>query len=270
MDKRAIRTPQGARDIIEYNRQVLYHLPKKYKYLEIALRNTKKDLLNILKDIYEIDPVIWAKVGNKYVWYLDNNKLTRKIRKGGACSTSSRHFNYLCALGVLEKIPQYDGHMIGINEEFLLETGRTRAINVFSIHKYTDTELEKIEERARLLFEKKVTCGNISKDKLVAAGLPELAKEVYFLNMDSSYDKKEKDFKRLLLALEEHINNKGYATIQDLSKSLKMSKEKVRELNKIFKLQMEERYYYKAPNKELKEQLNINTKKWIFTRKTKE
>ena len=264
MDNRAIRTTDGAKEIIEYNRQVLYHLPSKYKYLELALRNTKKDLLKILKDIYSIDPIIWKQ---KYVWYLDNNKLTRKIRKVGACSTSSRHFNYLCAVGVLEKIPQYDGHMIGINEEFLLETGRKRPINVFSIHRYTDKKLEEIEERAKLLFEKKVTCGNISKDKLVAAGLPELAKHIFFWNEEKSYDKKERAFKRLLTALEEHISQKGYATMQDLAKSLNMSQENVRELNKIFKLQMEERYCYKAPNKEIMEQLDIKTKKWIFTRR---
>lgn len=264
MDRRAIRTPIGAREIIDYNRQVLYHLPSKYKCLELALRNTKKDLLKILKDIYAIDPIIWKQ---NYVWYMDNNKLTKKVRKVGACSTSSRHFNYLCALGVLEKIPQYDGHMIGINEEFLLETGRQRAINVFSIHKYTDKKLEEIEERAKILLERKVTCGNISKDKLVAAGLPELAKNIFYSNLEQSYTKKENDFKRLLKALEEQINCKGYSTMQDLSQSLKMSQERVRELNKIFKLQMEERYYYKAPTKEIREKYNINTHKWIFTKK---
>ena len=41
MDKRAIRTPDGARDILKYNINVIYHLPKKYKNLNKALKDVE-------------------------------------------------------------------------------------------------------------------------------------------------------------------------------------------------------------------------------------
>ena len=121
MGLRAIRTPDGARAIIEHNIQVIYHLPNRYHYLELALKTTRNDLLKFLNDIKNIEPIIWGQAGNKYVWYKSNKKLAKNVRRAGACSTCSRHFNYLCCLGVLVKLPQYQGHMIGINQEFILD-----------------------------------------------------------------------------------------------------------------------------------------------------
>lgn len=266
MDKRAIRTPEGARAIIEFNIQKIYHLPSKYWYLNKALTKTRKELLQILNYIKDIPPLIGER--NEYVWFLPTKFITERARKGGANSTNNKHFNYLCCLGVLVKVPQYDGHRIGINEEFRLETGRSRDMNVFTVHRYTDTELEKIEARAKILCDHKVTSGNLSKDKLLAAGLPDLAKII--VKEKETYTAKKEDFQSLLKALESIINDKGYATMQDLAKSLHKSQDQIRELNKLFKLQLEEQYYYKAATKQQREQLNITTKKWIFTKVEKE
>ena len=267
IDKRAIRTPDGARAIIEFNIQKLYHLPSKYKYLNITLRNTKKELLQILKYIKDIEPIIWK---NKYVWYLPTKFITKRARKKGANSTNNKHFNYLCCLGVLVKLPQLDENMIGINKEFMLETGRERPINVFTVYRYTEKELARIESRAKILFEKKITSGNISRDKLAAVVLTELIDEVFYANTDKSYNRKLKDFQSLLRALEGIINDKGYATLQGLAEELHKSTEQIREIIKIFKLQLLEKYNYKGATKQQREQLDITTKKWIFTKKTKE
>lgn len=268
MKKKTTRTPEGARAIIEYNIKVLYHLPSQYKYIHIMLKDTKKELLKILNYIKDIEPIIWKQ---KYVWYLDNVRLTTRVRKKTTYPTSNRHFNYLCCIGLLKKQKQIKDNMIGINKEFLLETStdrpENRPINVFSVYKYTTKELERLEEQAKLLHEKKITPGNISKDKLVASGLPELAKRIYYLNKLESYTKKETSLNELIKALNKQINNKGYATIQSLSNSLNMSQNQIRELIKIFKLQMAAEYNYKAATKEQKELLNITTNKWIFTKK---
>lgn len=58
MDKRAIRTSDGAREIIEYNINILYHLPKKYACLDRALKDVRRDLLKLLNFCKDTEPII--------------------------------------------------------------------------------------------------------------------------------------------------------------------------------------------------------------------
>ena len=267
IDKRAVRTSNGARAIIEYNIRKLYFLPTKYHYLNLVLKDTKKELLKILHFIKDIEPIIWH---NRYVWYLDNRRLTERVRRTTTYSVSNRRFNYLCCVGALRKQKQTDNDCIGINAEFKLETGRDRYINVFTVYRYTEKQLELMENRAKQLFDRNITASNISKDKLVAMGLKRLANEVYYANLDNSYTKKEKQLEDLLSVLEKHIRSKGYSTISEISTELQLSQEQLKNLIKVFRVRILENYNYKSATKSQKEQFRIKTNKYIFTEKEQE
>lgn len=264
MIKTAIRTPEGAKTIIEDNIQILYHIPKKYKYLNQMIEPVKHDVLRILQYIKNVDPIIWKQ---KYVWYLDNGALTYKVRKKSTTATSNRHFNYLCCMGLLNKIKQTKENMINVNMEFMIETNSKMPMNVFSVYRYTDKELQRIEERSKKMSENKITSGNISKDKLIAADLKELAEEVYFSNSKKSFQKKEIELKKVLDFIEKQCTTVGFTTKNEICSNLNISKDKLDSLFKIFKKQISDKYNYKAASKEQKQLFNITTKKWIITRR---
>jgi hypothetical protein len=102
--------------------------------------------------------------------------------------------------------------MIGINMEFLIETEKKRPMNVFTVYRYTPKKLEQLERRAEKLLRCGVTEGNISHDKLVASGCPELAREVYFANSDTSILYKEKMLRNVFQCVTELCDKKGYTT----------------------------------------------------------
>ena len=264
MDKRAIRTPEGARDIIEYNIQRIYHLPSRYRNLNKALEPVRKDLLDILQYIKDIKPIIWHQ---KYVWYVYTDKLTYTVRKRTTRATSNRHFNFLCCIGVLHKLPQNGENMIGVNMEFMFETDKSRPMNVFTVYRYTTEELERLEQRATELIDHGITSGNISKDKLVASGLPELAREVFFANREESYTNKEKLLETVFKAITELCEEKGYTTKAEVCRTVKLRREQLDNLLKVFDQAWQRGYSYRPPNKQEKEQYQIQNNKWIIKRR---
>lgn len=264
MDKRAIRTATGARAIIEANIQKIYHLPKKYKNLERAMTGVREDLLDIFNYIKKIDAVIWKQ---KYTWYLDNKTLTEKIRKKTTYATTNRHFNYLCCIGLINKIPQRGENMLHINMEFMLETGSSIPMNVISVHLYTENELERLDHRAAELLQHGITPGNISKDKLMASGCEALAKEVYYANSENSLKKKEKDLVKVLECIENACDSQGYTTKAEICSSIGMSKDQLDVIFRVFKKQLQQKYTYKAPGKQEKEKYGLENQSWIIQRR---
>lgn len=267
MDKRAIRTPDGAREIIEYNTNIIYHLPKKYINLDRALANVRRDLLKIFKFCKENEPIIWQQ---KYVWFIDNDRLTEVVRKRTTYSTSNKHFNFLCCLGALNKLKQTESSMTGVNMTFLLnerEKGKIRPINTFTIYKYTEKKLDEMEQRAAELLEHKITPGNISNDKLKASGCSILAKEVFYANSEQSLQNKETDFQEVLKQLELLCDEKGYTNKKELCSSIGWNKDKLDKFLNIFKDTWQQLYQYKAPTKAEIEQYNLKNKLWIITRR---
>lgn len=264
MIKTAIRTPEGAREILEYNIGIIYHLPEKYKYVSVMLKDVRKELLKILNYIKDVKPIIYKQ---KYVWYLDSTTLTAKIKMRTTRATCSRHFNYLCCLGLLNKIEQTQESMIGINREFMIETGSRSPMNVISVYRYTEKELDRIEERAKLLRENKITPGNISFNRLMANGCCELAREVFFANAEKAVDKKQREFKQLMESLEVCCSKEGYTTKGKLYSVLPLKSHEIDRLFQIFKEQIWKTYTYKAPTKQDIEKYELKTKKWIIIKK---
>lgn len=267
MSSRVIRTSDGAKEIIEYNINVIYHLPKKYIHLDRALKDVRRDLLKLLNFCKNNEPIIWKQ---KYTWFIDNKRLTEIVRERTTKPTSSRHFNFLCCLGAINKLKQNENDMTGVNMTFLLnerENGKRRPINTFTVCKYTEKKLEKMEQRAAELLHHKITPGNISNDKLKASGCLDLAKEVFYANSDKSIKKKEKEFQEVLKLLQQLCDEKGYTNKQELCSSLDWKRDKIDKYLNIFKNTWQQLYQYKAPtNKEI-EQYNLKNKLWIITRR---
>lgn len=267
MDKRAIRTPDGAREIIEYNINILYHLPKKYACLDKALKDVRYDILKLLQFCKDTEPIIWQQ---KYVWFIDNKRLTEVVRERTTKATSNRHFNFLCCLGALNKLKQTENSMTGVNMTFLLnerENGKKRPINTFTVYKYTLQKLDEMEQRAAELLEHKITPGNISNDKLVATGCTDLAKEVFYANSEKSIQNKTREFEKVQEQLERLCNEKGYTDKKELCSSLDWSRDKLDNILNVFKDTWQQQYQYKAPNKAEAEQYGLKTKNWIITRR---
>lgn len=267
MDKRAVRTPDGAREIIDYNLNVIYHLPKKYTNLDRALTNVRRDLLKLFQFCKKNEPIVWKQ---KYVWFIDNDRLTEIVRKRTTYSTSNKHFNFLCCLGAIHKLQQTESSMTGVNMTFLLnerENGKIRPINTFTVYKYTEKKLEEMEQRAAELLGHKITPGNISNDKLKASGCENQAKEVYYANSSKSIENKTQQFQEVLEQMQKLCDEKGYTYKKELCSSLDWKRDKLDKFLNIFKDTWQQLYQYKAPNKQDKEHYNIKSQAWIITRR---
>lgn len=260
---KALRKPENAKKIIQDNIYTLYHLnDKKYMYLTLMLKDIKKELLQILHFLENIDPIIYKQA---YVWYLDNNALTKKIRKKTTKDTSNKHLNYLCALGVIRK--RIDGAEVGINREFMLETDRKNHMNIITVYRYTEKQLDQIEQRAKQLHDNRVTQGNISFNKLMANNCENLAHEIYYRNSDKSIRKKDKEYSKLIEKIEKLINEKGYTTKADVYKATDLSDKEINKLFVIYKSRLWQQYTYKPPTRHDTQTFKLKNRKWIIKRK---
>ena len=261
-----LRTAEAGRQILKDNRSVLYHLPRRYNNLhEILVGDLRADLFKILTYLSKIDPIIYKQ---KYVYFLPNSILTDKIRKKTTGSVSNRRLNYLCCIGLIRKVRQTAEDMIGINMEFLLENPHIKTpMSVVTIYRYTDSQLEKMNDRAGKLLDAKVTVGNLSHDRLMAAGLQDLADEVYYLNRDEVFYRRQQEIATMFNTLDQIIAEKGYASKRDLYRSLPYPEAEIDKLLKIFKNQFQERYSYKRHNSEERDKWDISGNGWkIMTR----
>lgn len=264
------RSQDNAKAIIEHNIYVIYHLQKRYKNIHYVLETDqdRQPLRNLLLKILNFSkntmPVIW---NQRYVNHIDNNRVTYEFRKNQSTGTASRYFNYLCAMGFLKKQQQTPGSMTRINEEFLKETNKPRPINVISIPKYTKEYLQQVESRTQLLKEHQVTRGNISRNRLMAAGLQQLANEVYPLNVKKSFPNKQELYLRLEQVIDKALKEQGYINIAQVAAALEMPEKDVKAIKSMFAEEFNKKYRYGATTAAQAEKYNIPTKKWIITRR---
>lgn len=267
---RGQRSVDKARAILEQNIYRIYHLQKKKIYIRSALDMDKENqplrdlLLKILNFCKNVEPVIYRQ---KYVYHLDNGRITYEFRGNQSTGTASRYFNYLCAMGLLKKQAQIPGKKTLINEQFQEQTKRPRPINVVSIPEYTNSCLNQIEARTEALLLNKVTKGNISRNKLMAVGLADLANEVFPLNQKKAYPNAKKQYQRLEQVIEQALKDQGYIYIGQVAEALEMPEKDVKGLKRIFNEDFESKYRYGATTAVQAEQYNIPTKKWIITRR---
>ena len=147
--------------------------------------------------------------------------------------------------------------------EFLLENPHIKTpISVFTVYRYTDKQLEKMDKNAGRLLDAKMTVGNLSHDRLMAAGLEDLANEVYFLNSDEVFHRRQQAIEVVFRELDRIIAQKGYASKRELYQALPFPDNEIDKLLKIFKNQFQERYVYKRPNADERSRWNILGDSW--------
>lgn len=278
---RAIRkNTESAKELIQYNKEVLYHIPAQYKNLlyyidpkqnkrNIPLRTT---LFKILGNCKKRDLIlVWH---NMYVCAMSNDYLTEEVRGKTTKEVSNHHFNLLCAMRLLRKLTQTEQHQLKINERLKEKYPNQHPINVFSVQRYTPDLLDLIEERCWRLRKAHVTSGNISSDKLILRGCEDLAAETYWSNSKESAERRAKEYELITDRMEKVIDIQGYLRKEDLYSNTPELEDK--EIDKIFQIYSDEiwsepeyaKFNYKSPNKAERERFNITEpeylKKWIF------
>ena len=262
-------TVESAHEIIEYNRNVLYHIPAKYKYLREYLSGSLRDtLFSVLKFISDKRIVI---ADHKYIFFADNTTLTHRARKkSSGMATTSRHMNLLCAIGLINK--QYQSKtkdkLIEVNKNFFANNpDRQRSINVYSFRRYDNRELKRIEERAERLALAGVTSGNFSQSMLVLHGLEDLSNEVLPKNNRNAPQRKAVEYQELLCVLNYIVDSKGYATKEQIRDNLLIDDKELDKVFRIFRRDIGEQFYYKRPTKQQIKQWELKTLKFIYTKK---
>lgn len=267
-------TVESAHEIVEYNIQRIYHLPqKRYEAIHYFLdRGTlRRTLLNILNYIKDKQIIIDK---HRYNFILDTDSLTHKVRKkASGRGTSNSHFNLLCCMGLINKVYQsYERDIIlEANRQFIEGTGNAIPINVFSFRRYTEQELDRIEQRAHRLLQAGVTIGNVSQTYLCNNGCKDIADEVYFSNNPAAPGKKRREFEEVLPVIEELINQKGYTTREEIQRNVtQIPVDELDSVLRTFKAEIQNRYDYRPPKKKDIEKWRLPNRKYIYTKKETE
>ena len=270
-------TIESAHEIAEYNIQRIYHLPqKRYEAIHYFLdRGTlRRTLLNILNYIKDKQIIIDK---HRYNFILDTDSLTHKVRKkASGRGTSNRHINLLCAIGLLHK---EDPEKLQINANIMRDNpNMTMPVSLYSFRRYTDQELQQCDERAEGLISAGVTIGNIGQTVLAThLHTEDLAREVFPRNSATAPQRKFREYDALVRVIEDLIDHQGYAYKSQVAYRMNGSVEvavnkmaEVERLFKIFRSDLDERYYYKRPTKQQIEKWGLTNQKYIYTRKNED
>jgi len=243
--------------------------PSKYPTLKNILKGA---LLETLLNIYEYEqahPMIEHE--GRLTFFADNTALTHRVRKKvSGYATSNRHLNFLCCLGILEKVYQRKDkdNLLAVNRKFLVQNNdKSIPINALYVPRLTHEKLADCEKRAKFLTGAGITAGNISYNTLVLNGLSEMAAEVYYHNSPFAPERKAELFEVVSLILNMLIDDYGYATRQQVMDNLLITDAETEQLFKITKPLLANVYHYGRPTKAQKEQLNLDSNSFIYTYK---
>lgn len=260
------KTIEHAQQMIQDNITRLYRLPKRYQALSECLDDSLRHfLLQILRYIKDKRILV---MNGRYCFYMDTTRMTTVIRRCGGRGTASRWTNFLCALGLINKLPQdaQDPNRLSrVNQAFLQEhPEKTVPVNMFSISRYSDDYLERVEERARVLQEAGVTRGNISANRLRAVGLMGVADEVFPLNLPQAFEKKTDELAELMALIDLLVETYGYATKERIAENLLWDSRELDQVFRTFREVIWSRYIYKPPTKEEINKYDLPDRRWII------
>ena len=260
-------------NVYENNWETIKRFPARYENLKYYLfrygNSLQKTLLAILNHAKSHH---LNQDDGSCIFFLSTDKLRMISRRFYDSGTCSRHLNMLCAIGFLRKIPQgRDDEKIGINAKFLREYERIDGsrpkipINVLGANLYDETELDRLEARAKRLREKQITSGNISYNHLCLDGLQDIAEEVYPFNDRSAPDKKLQEMQYLLSIMNLLITTHGYATKQQVADNALLDEAEIKSCFQIFRRKLADLYDFKRPTKEQKKKFGLQNDKFIYT-----
>lgn len=255
-------TVQSAHELIEYNRKVIYHLPRRYHYLNSyltsSLRETALKVLSFLSD----KQIIIA--DHQYLFIFSNRYLTHNIRRKTSRAESNRQMNLLCAIGLFEKYTE----LLDINKTFLENAKRpVLPLNTYKLIKYTPDVLERLESRSTRLYEAGITVSNFSYNMLVINGLEDIAQEALPHNSQSAPARKLDEYEELCAVMDFLISEQGYCTKEQIKNNILLNDKEIDKIFKIFKNYIELRYCYRKANKTDKNRFKLENYQHIFLRK---
>lgn len=207
-------------EIIQYNREFLYHIPKReYPNIYTCFKKYPR-LKELLYYIYrEVDEKQTLPYKHMTSFIITNKKL-RSIMHAYNDRQVNPQVNYLFALGVIRKLNDKLEGMSYIMEEWKKDNPKKETMNTLILVKLTDEKLDQIEQRAKLLLERRISPSNISAKNLIVNGLEWLADELYFRNRNARKNieaNQEIAFREQLIeCMQEEIQRTGYTTKEDV------------------------------------------------------
>ena len=272
--KQERRTEQITK-LIKDNKEIIYKLSDRHRNLSNLNLYIGKDLgqpylRETLLAVYGFiqDRQLWKLSNDGYIFFVDTAKLTYEVRKKSCGrAVSNHHINLLCAIGLFEKVNLNEGDYERILKPMLKPKDKLRAVNAFKIYAYDSDRLQFMEHRSELLRNEHVTTGNISNNYLRIHKLNDIADEVYYANNKNSPNRKQDEWNELQQILEFLIDEQGYANKEQIKENSILSDYEIDRLFVIFKDIMRVQYNYKAPTRQQVEELNLESRCWIITRK---
>lgn len=207
-------------EIIQYNREFLYHIPKReYPNIYKCFKKYPR-LKELLYYIYrEVDEKQTLPYKNMTSFIITNKKL-RSIMHAYNDRQVNPQVNYLFALGVIRKLNDKLEEMSYIMQEWKKDNPKKETMNTLILVKLTDAKLDQIEQRAKLLLERRISPSNISAKNLIVNGLEWLADALYFRNRNARKNieaNQEIAFREQLIeCMQEEITRTGYTTKDDV------------------------------------------------------
>ena len=265
--------------VSQYNYGKLHRLTNESKRPALTkyLTDYNGSLLNTLRSIIGFTtrhpPMIDCDhPGRKPVYVLTNDKLTA-IRRKQTASTTNRHFNFLCIIGLLIKIPQaeFDDYVQANNNHTFKrwKEGRSAVpINVFTVPKWTPDYLAEVETKAAQLQAAGITTGTIRRTHLTAAGLTATADEIYYLNSHDAEERRAQEYEVIHDLIQDLVSDCGYCTKQQIIDNLSgmISAAEIATVITDYKVDLLQEFNYKTPTKEQRELYGIGSK-WIYTKR---
>ena len=263
--------------INKYNNDKLYNLGRGRPAISKALtKPLRQTLRQILLFAMEHEPQILL-YGFGLAVYTIPTPLLSRIRGKKSEGVSNRHLNYLCAMGLLVKVPQSTETDIvsmqlltDANREFMKQkvpedANMLHPMNTIRIPKWTPTRLDAIEERTRLLLDNGITAGNISCERLCTSGLYDIACNIYCDNR-RNYKRNRYNFNIIRQFISDSIDDKGYCTKAEIYNGLKLREKQIDQALSMYKLVWQHEFNYGPPKKKHKQQYGITGNKWIYTK----
>ncbi len=232
-------------------------------YISQALKksNLKSDVFKLLDFIAETNPLC---TDDGKSFYILTTVQYRKLTGIATDDTANRHFNYLCALGLIDKF-NYEAEDISLIQKIMNKNEYYYTLNVITIPAYDTARQNLIRERAKELLSAGVTAGNISYCLLHERGLVALADNLYFRNCKLAPKAKRNNLRLVTDAIDRLIEIQHYCTKKQLLQAdTGLTQREIKNILTIYKNDLKALYRYGKPTREERFRYRLQNDKWIF------
>lgn len=232
-------------------------------YISQALKksNLKSDVFAVLNFIERTEPLC---TDDGKSFYILTTAQYRKLTGIATDDTANRHFNYLCALGLIDKF-NYEAEDIPLLQKIMDINGYYYSLNLITIPAYDTARQNLIRERAKELLSVGVTAGNISYCLLHERGLVELADNLYFRNCKLAPKAKRNNLRLVTGAIDRLIQIQHYCTKEQLLQAdTGLTQKEMKNILTIYKNDLKALYRYGKPTREERFRYRLQNDKWIF------